>query len=29
MVEYSDIDTNEGTKIDAVTSSYGLQQLIS
>ena len=25
----SDIDTNEGTKIDAVTSSYGLQQLIS
>ena len=25
----SDINTNEGTKIDAVTSSYGLQQLIS
>ena len=25
----SDIDTVEGTKIDAVTSSYGLQQLIS
>ena len=25
----SDIDTIEGTKIDAVTSSYGLQQLIS
>ena len=23
------INTNEGTKIDAVTSSYGLQQLIS
>ena len=25
----SDINTNEGTKIDAVTSSYGLKQLIS
>ena len=25
----SDVDTIEGTKIDAVTSSYGLQQLIS
>ena len=25
----SDIDTIEGTKIDAVTSSYGLQQLVS
>ena len=25
----SDINTNEGTKIDAVTSSCGLQQLIS
>ena len=25
----SDIDANEGTKIDTVTSSYGLQQLIS
>ena len=25
----SDVDTNEGTKIDAVTSCYGLQQLIS
>ena len=25
----SDIDTIEGTKIDGVTSSYGLQQLIS
>ena len=24
----SDIDTNEGTKIDAVTSSYGLQQFL-
>ena len=25
----SDINTNEGTKIDAVTSLYGLQQIIS
>ena len=25
----SDINTNEGTKIDSVTCSYGLQQLIS
>ena len=25
----SDINTNEGTKIDAISSSYGLQQLIS